>query len=104
MQDRPRKPNQRMVRKQFLITADQNRRLKAAAAASGMTEANLVRAGIERQLAESAKDDNWKERLLKLAGSLSPKEASHMEATIKEIRERSGRRIDAIRKRMAGEE
>jgi hypothetical protein len=33
----------KMVRKQFFITAAQNRRLKERAAATGMSEADLIR-------------------------------------------------------------
>jgi hypothetical protein len=36
----------RMVRKQFFITTGQNKRLKAHAAAAGISEAELVPAGI----------------------------------------------------------
>ncbi|MEQ1695947.1 MAG: hypothetical protein ABL901_08920 [Hyphomicrobiaceae bacterium] len=42
-----------LVRKQFLLSAEQSARLKAQAVASGMTETDIVRAGIELALAQS---------------------------------------------------
>jgi hypothetical protein len=41
-----------MVREQILITAEQNRRLKERAATTGLSEAELVRSGIDLQLAQ----------------------------------------------------
>ena len=50
-----------LVRKQFLLTGDQSARLKAQAVASGMTETDIVRAGIELALAQSQDETvGWK--------------------------------------------
>ncbi len=50
-----------MVRKQFLLTPEQNARLKAHAAASGMTETEIVRAGLDMALAQAkSSEDAWK--------------------------------------------
>lgn len=57
----------KMVRKQFFITAEQNKRLKARAAATGVAEAELVRAGIDLQLERKAEKTDWRH----LADSLS---------------------------------
>lgn len=57
----------RMVRKQFFITTEQNRRLKAHAAATGVSEAELVRAGIDLRLEQKVEKTDWRE----LADSLS---------------------------------
>jgi hypothetical protein len=57
----------KMVRKQFFITVEQNKRLKARAAAAGVSEAELVRAGIDLQLERGAEKSDWR----KLADSLS---------------------------------
>jgi hypothetical protein len=57
----------KMVRKQFFITAEQNKRLKAQAAATGVSEAELVRAGIDLQLERKAEKTDWR----RLADSLS---------------------------------
>jgi hypothetical protein len=62
MQERV-KPKSPMVRKQVYITAEQGRRLKIHAAAAGIAEAVLIRAGIDKQLADaSAADDrDWRD-------------------------------------------
>ena len=39
----------KMVRKQLFITEEQNRKLKERAAATGVSEAELIRAGIDLQ-------------------------------------------------------
>ena len=57
----------KMVRKQFFITAEQNKRLKAQAAATGVSEAELGRAGIDLQLERKAEKTDWR----RLADSLS---------------------------------
>jgi hypothetical protein len=57
----------KMVRKQIFVTAEQNRRLKARAAATGVSEAELVRAGIDLQLERQPEKTDWR----KLADSLS---------------------------------
>jgi predicted transcriptional regulator len=49
----------RMVRKQLLITPEQNRRIKALAAATGRTEADLLREAIDVKLA-SAGEVDWR--------------------------------------------
>jgi len=55
------------VRKQFFITAEQNRRLKAHAAATGASEAELVRAGIDLRLERKVEKPDWR----RIADSLS---------------------------------
>ena len=57
----------KMVRKQFFITAEQNKRLKAHAAATGVSEAEVVRAGIDLRLDQKPEKTDWR----KLADSLS---------------------------------
>jgi hypothetical protein len=50
-----------MVRKQVLITAEQNRRLKALAACAGVSEGELVRAGLDAALRKlESEEENWK--------------------------------------------
>jgi hypothetical protein len=50
----------KMVRKQIFITAGQNRRLKARAAATGVSEAELVRAGIDLRLEQKEEKPDWR--------------------------------------------
>ena len=50
-----------MIRKQFFIDREASRRLKQAALARGVSEAELIREGLEIVLTEPAKDqDGWK--------------------------------------------
>ena len=59
-----------MVQKQFFIEAGQNRRLKALALATGKSEGELIRDGLEAIL-EKAKaeiDEDWKVGLRRLRG------------------------------------
>ena len=51
----------KMVRKQFFITAEQNKRLKAHAAATGVSEAELVRAGIDLRLERKVEKTDWRQ-------------------------------------------
>ena len=57
----------KMVRKQFFISAEQNKQLKAQAAAAGVSEADLIRAGIDLRLQQKAEKTDWR----RLADSLS---------------------------------
>jgi hypothetical protein len=64
----------KMVRKQFFITAEQNKRLKAHAAAAGVSEADLVRAGIDLRLEQESETPRaWRnivdETVAKLSGA-----------------------------------
>jgi hypothetical protein len=59
----------RMIRKQVFITADQNKRLKAQAAARGMSEAELVRAGIDLQLERKPEKTDWRRLVDSFSGS-----------------------------------
>lgn len=63
------KPKRSMVRKQFFITAEQNARLKALAAASGKAEGELMRDGLEKALVEEeGQAEDWKAAWAKAAG------------------------------------
>ena len=59
-----------MVRKQFFIREDQQKRLKAVAAAKGVSEAELIRQGIDLELKrnEAAENESWKEGFRQAAG------------------------------------
>ena len=58
-----------MVRKQFLLTPEQNARLRAEARASGVSEADIVREGIDLALARTHADtDAWKSAWSQAAG------------------------------------
>lgn len=64
----------KMVRKQVFITAEQNKKLKARAAAAGVAEAELIRAGIDLRLDQTPEEQRtWQatvdETLAKLCGA-----------------------------------
>jgi hypothetical protein len=58
----------RMVRKQILLTPEQSRAMKALAAATGRTEADLFREAVDARLAAPPANDDWKAALLAAAG------------------------------------
>ena len=60
----------RMVRKQLFITADQNRRLKGRAAATGRSEGEVMRRGIDRELDDKTAEaeGDWKDAWRQAAG------------------------------------
>jgi hypothetical protein len=83
----------KMVRKQLFITAAQNRKLKARAAATGVPEAELIRAGIDLQLEGKAEKTNWLSLAEGLSGSWAERDS--LEEEMREIR-RSWNRRDQI--------
>jgi hypothetical protein len=89
----------KMVRKQLFITVEQNRRLKERAAATGVPEAELIRAGIDRQLEGTTEKTDW----LSLAESLSSSwaERDGLDEEMRAIR-RSWNRRDQIMGRKTG--
>ncbi len=52
-----------IVHKQVFITAEQNRRLKAQARATGLAKAQLIRRALDQELGLTVAAENWKERL-----------------------------------------
>lgn len=61
-----------MVRKQVFITAEQNRRLKEAAAASGKPEGEIIREGLDQLLSEKSRQaEDWKAGWQQAAGMWS---------------------------------
>ena len=59
----------RVFRKQVFITAEQNKKLKARATATGVAEAELIRAGIELRLEQKLEKPDWRAALDKLSGA-----------------------------------
>jgi hypothetical protein len=69
----------KMVRKQLFITEEQNRKLKEQSAAIGVSEADLIRSGIDLRLEQVARDRRaWKdvvnETISKLSGAWAERE------------------------------
>ena len=62
----------KMVRKQVFITAEQNKKLKARAAATGVAEAELIRSGIDLRLEQVAEEQrDWQKVVEETLGKLS---------------------------------
>ena len=69
----------KMIRKQLFITEEQNRKLKEQSAAIGVSEADLIRSGIDLRLEQVARDRRaWKdvvnETISKLSGAWAERE------------------------------
>ena len=64
----------KMIRKQLFITAEQDRKLKQRAAAAGVSEAELIRAGIDLQLEGKAEKTDWRSLAERLSGSWAERE------------------------------
>jgi hypothetical protein len=85
----------KMVRKQLFITAEQNRKLKARAAATGVAEAELIRSGIDLRLSQEPEEGRaWRstvdETVSRLSGAWTERE--NLEEEMREIRRRWNRR------------
>jgi hypothetical protein len=94
----------KMVRQQLFITAEQKREIKTRAAATGMSEGEIIRRGIDRELALGTEDQekrDWKDAWRQACGMW----ANHDE--IDEIvaarRKRSRHRMERMRRQLGGE-
>ena len=90
-----------MIRKQVFIREDQERRLKALARRAGMSEAEIIRDGIDRALAErGTADDGWKRVILEGAGIW--KDRDDIEDIVAEGRRLSQERSERLMRRWRG--
>jgi len=85
----------KMVRKQLFITTEQNRKLKERAAATGLSEGELMRAGIDLKLAQEPEEQRaWRqivdETVAKLSGAWAERE--NLDEEMRGIRRRWNRR------------
>ena len=92
----------KMVRKQIFITTEQNKRLKARAVAIGVSEAELIRAGIDLRLQEQGEkqkawSDTVAETVAKLSGAWAERE--NLDEEMREIRRRWNRRDQLLGKK-----
>ena len=91
-----------MVRKQLLISQEQERRLKALAAAKSRSEGDLVREAVDEWLVrQSAEEQDWKDAWRQAAGMW--KDRSDLDAFYAERRERRRQRREHMNKLMAGD-
>ncbi len=84
----------KMVRKQFFITVEQNKRLKAHATATGVSEAELVRAGIDLRLEQKAEKTDWRRFADGLSGSWA--ERDDLDALLRKSRKGWKRRLKRL--------
>ena len=102
MQDKVIKSKPRLVRKQILITPEQARQLKARSEATGLAEAEIVRQALDREIGQVlASNDGWKQRLLKLAGTL---DEAGIEDRLEKNRKQWNDRVAQVGKKLRGEE
>ena len=90
----------KMVRKQLFITAEQNRRIKSRAAVTGLSEGEVIRRGINRELDEKSgtAEGNWKVAWRQAFGMW--KDRDDIEEFYAERRKRDRQRMERIRKQM----
>jgi hypothetical protein len=93
----------KMVRQQLFITAEQKRRIKARAALTGMSEGEIIRRGIDRELEQETKANagDWKDAWRQAAGMW--KDRDDLDEFYATLRKRSKQRMARIRKQMRGE-
>jgi hypothetical protein len=106
MQERVGKKSQRMVRKQILITPEQNRPLKARAAQTGAAEADIVRRGLELALStEQGSQDDWRAQLGRAleAGALDEQFAERVRENKRVQTEAWRKRLERTRRLLAGD-
>jgi len=92
----------KMVRKQFFITAEQNRLVKARAAATGKSEGEIMRRGIDRELDDKTAEaeSDWKDAWRQAAGVW--KDRDDIDDLIAEMRKRTRKRFERTRKLLRG--
>jgi predicted DNA-binding protein len=105
MQESVGKKPQRMVRKQILITPEQNRRLKARAAQAGTAKADIVRRGIELALSAEQAEDDWRAQLGRalVAGALDEHFAERVRENKRVQAEAWRKRLERTRRSLAGD-
>ena len=93
----------KMVRKQLFITAEQKRRIKARAAATGKSEGEIIRRGIDRELEQrtsTLEGGDWKDAWRQAFGMW--KDRDDIEELYANRRKRDKERMARIRKQMRG--
>ncbi len=93
----------RMIRKQLFITAEQQRQLKTRAALTGMSEGELIRRGIARELDDRTAEgqSDWKEAWRQAAGMW--KDRDDIEELMAKRRKATRKRMERTRKLLRGE-
>jgi|GEM_PF-1554435 len=90
----------KMVRQQLFITAEQKRRIKTRAALTGMSEGEIIRRGIDRELEQqtNAPEGDWKDAWRQAAGMW--KDRDDLDEFYAERRKRRQKRRERSQKAM----
>jgi hypothetical protein len=90
----------KMVRQQLFITAEQKRRLKARAAATGKSEGEIMRRGIDRELDDKSAEaeGDWKDAWRQAFGMW--KDRDDLDEFYANRRKRDSQRMERIGKQM----
>ena len=92
-----------MMRKQVLLTEEQNRRLKALAAATSRSEGELVREAMDHWLErQSAEEQDWKAGLRQVRGLW--KDRTDLDELYAQNRNRRRARRERMNRLMASDE
>jgi hypothetical protein len=93
----------KMVRQQLFITAEQKRRLKTRAALAGLSEGEIIRRGIDRELEQEANtaEGDWKDAWRQAFGMW--KDRDDIEEFYAERRKRRRKRRQKTQKLMRGD-
>ena len=93
----------KMVRTQVFITAEQKRKLKARAAATGVAVAELIRAGIDRELENNSAqaESDWKDAWRQAAGMW--KDRDDLDEFYAERRKQRRKRRERLQRAMRGD-
>jgi hypothetical protein len=93
----------KMVRQQLFITAEQKRRIKTRAALTGVSEGEVIRRGIDRELEQEAGngEGNWKEAWRQAAGMW--KDRDDIEEMVARRRKLTRKRMEKTRRLLRGE-
>jgi hypothetical protein len=92
----------KMVRQQLFITAEQKRRIKTRAALTGISEGEIIRRGIDRELAHetATAEGDWKDAWRQAFGMW--KDRDDLDEFYANRRKRDRLRMERIRKQMRG--
>lgn len=87
----------KMVRKQLFVTPEQSKRLKECAAATGLSEGELIRTGIDMRLEREVEKPDWRRIAASFADSWA--ERADLDEEMREIRGRWNRRDQIMGRR-----
>ena len=83
---------ERMVRKQVLLTSGQSSWLKRRSKETGLAQSEIIRGALDREAGTSEPEDNWRERLSALVGSIKDEGFAERIAENKKTQAESWRR------------